>query len=265
MRLSTAAETITSAPSTPIAPSRGTVLGSIAESELHAINAQLETAGPKEILRWTDDTFGNRAIQMSSFGIEGMAIWDMYWSINPKARLATIDTERLFDESYELMQQIESQYNTKIEIHKPDTRAVRQMVRQHGLNLFYKGIDNRKLCCNIRKVQPLDNALNDADAWITGLRRDQGMKRAEIAVVEQDTKHDAYKVNPLANWTMDDVRKYVAEHEVPYNKLHDRGYPSIGCAPCTRAIKPGEDERAGRWWWESDPDAKECGIHLTTP
>lgn len=265
MPTTTAADKTAAQTTTTSAPNRGSVLDSISESELRNVNAQLETAGPHQILRWVDDTFGNRAIQMSSFGIEGMAIWDMYWSINPKARLATIDTERLFDESYELMQRIESQYKTKIEIHRPDTRQVRQMVRQHGLNLFYKGIENRKLCCNIRKVQPLDKALSDADAWITGLRRDQGMNRSEIAVVEQDTKHDSFKINPLANWTMHDVRKYVAKQQVPYNKLHDKGFPSIGCAPCTRAIKPGEDERAGRWWWETDPDAKECGIHLPTP
>ena len=265
MRPTTAADAITSAPtSSTNAPARGNVLGTLPADELRNVNAQLESAGPQQILRWVDNTFGNRAIQMSSFGIEGMAIWDMYWSINPKARLATIDTERLFDESYELMQRIEKQYQVNIEVHKPDQREVRNMVRMHGLNLFYKGIENRKLCCNIRKVQPLDKALSDADAWITGLRRDQGMKRTQIAVVEQDTKHDAYKINPLANWTMQDVREYVAKHEVPYNKLHDRGFPSIGCAPCTRAIKPDEDERAGRWWWETDPDAKECGIHTPT-
>lgn len=240
------------------------VLGTIPDHEIARLNAEFEHATPMQILRWVDDTFGERAIQMSSFGIEGMAIWDMFWTVNPKARLATLDTMRLFEESYDLMDRIARRYGVEVEVHYPDLRDVRQMIRQHGMNLFYKGVQNRKLCCKIRKVDPLDKALNEADAWITGLRRDQGMKRSEILVIEEDTAHDAYKVNPLANWTMDQVREYVKEHEVPYNVLHDRGFPSIGCAPCTRSVQPGEDERSGRWWWEADPDAKECGIHIHT-
>ena len=241
------------------------VLDTISDIELEAINARFENSQPVEILQWVDVTFGDRAIQMSSFGIEGMAIWDMYWNVNPAARLATLDTMRLFEESYDLMDRIARRYKVEIEIHYPDLREVGRMVRQHGMNLFYKGVDNRKLCCEIRKVNPLNKALSAADAWITGLRRDQGMKRSEIAVIEKDFAHDAYKINPLANWTMDDVRIYVEKHNVPYNLLHDQGFPSIGCAPCTRAVKPGEDERSGRWWWESDPDAKECGIHVVEP
>lgn len=237
------------------------VLDMISDAELAGWNEHFENADPVTILQWVDDTFGDRAIQMSSFGIEGMAIWDMYWRVNPKARLATLDTMRLFEESYDLMDRIQRRYKTEIEVHYPDLREVTRMIREHGVNLFYKGVNNRKLCCEVRKVNPLNIALNAADAWITGLRRDQGMKRSEIDVIEKDLAHDAYKVNPLANWTMEDVRAYVKERDVPYNVLHDRGFPSIGCAPCTRAVKPGEDERAGRWWWESDPDAKECGIH----
>lgn len=240
------------------------VLGMISDAELAGWNEHFENADPVTILQWVDDTFGNRAIQMSSFGIEGMAIWDMYWRVNPKARLATLDTMRLFEESYDLMDRIQRRYKTEIEVHYPDLREVTRMIRAHGVNLFYKGVNNRKLCCEVRKVNPLNIALNAADAWITGLRRDQGMKRSEIDVIEKDFAHDAYKVNPLANWTMEDVRAYVEERDVPYNVLHDQGFPSIGCAPCTRAVKPGEDERAGRWWWESDPDAKECGIHTTS-
>ena len=237
------------------------VLDMISDAELAGWNEHFENADPVTILQWVNDTFGNRAIQMSSFGIEGMAIWDMYWRVNPKARLATLDTMRLFEESYDLMDRIQRRYKTEIEVHYPDLREVTRMIRAHGVNLFYKGVNNRKLCCEVRKVNPLNIALNAADAWITGLRRDQGMKRSEIDVIEKDFAHDAYKVNPLANWTMEDVRAYVKERDVPYNVLHDQGFPSIGCAPCTRAVKPGEDERAGRWWWESDPDAKECGIH----
>lgn len=241
---------------------RRQVLGTIPDAELAELNARFERATPIEILRWVDETFGDRAIQMSSFGIEGMAIWDMFWTVNPNARLATLDTMRLFEESYDLMDRISNRYGVEIEVHYPDLRDVQRMVRQHGMNLFYKGIQNRKLCCNIRKVDPLNRALNEADAWITGLRRDQGMQRTEIRVIEEDTAHDAYKINPLANWTMEQVGEYVRQHDVPYNVLHDRGFPSIGCAPCTRAVKPGDDERSGRWWWEADPDAKECGIHV---
>lgn len=241
------------------------ILDTISDEELAFLNQRLESAHPQEILEWTDERFGDRALQMSSFGIEGMAIWDIYWKVNPQARLATLDTMRLFEESYDLMDRIQQKYKVQIEVHYPDLREVGQMIRQHGMNLFYKGIQNRKLCCEIRKVNPLDKALNAADAWITGLRREQGMKRSEIRIIEKDLAHDAYKINPLANWTMDDVRDYVAKHNVPYNLLHDRGFPSIGCAPCTRAVKPGDDERSGRWWWESDPDAKECGIHVTAP
>ena len=239
------------------------VLDRFSDEELVNINRRLEYAHPVDILRWTDDTFGDRAIQMSSFAIDGMAIFDMYWKINPKARLATLDTMRLFEETYDLMDRIARRYNTEVEVHYPNIREVGRMIRQHGMNLFYKGVQNRKLCCEIRKVNPLNKALNEADAWITGLRRDQGMNRDEIDIVQKDPAHDAYKINPMANWTAEMIRDYVIENKVPYNSLHDKGFPSIGCAPCTREVEPGEDERSGRWWWETDPDAKECGIHVT--
>jgi phosphoadenosine phosphosulfate reductase len=241
------------------------VLDRFTDEELAEINRCLEDAHPMKILQWTDDTFGAGAIQMSSFAIDGMAIFDMYWKINPKARLATLDTMRLFEETYDLMDRIARRYNTEVEVHYPDIRAVGRMIRQHGMNLFYKGVQNRKLCCEIRKVNPLNQALNETDAWITGLRRDQGMQRGEIDIVQKDVAHDAYKINPLANWSAEQIRQYVIDNKVPYNVLHDQGYPSIGCAPCTRAVEPGEDERSGRWWWESDPDAKECGIHVVAP
>ena len=237
------------------------VLDRFSDHELAEINRELEDVHPSEILRWADDTFGDRCIQMSSFAIDGMAIFDMYWKVNPKARLATLDTMRLFEETYDLMDRIARRYNTEVEVHFPDVREVGRMIRQHGMNLFYKGVNNRILCCEVRKVNPLNKALNEADAWITGLRRDQGMKRGNIDIVQKDLAHDAYKINPVANWTAEQIRQYALDNKVPYNILHDKGYPSIGCAPCTRAVKPGEDERSGRWWWESDPDAKECGIH----
>ena len=232
------------------------------ESELANFNRVMEDSHPSEILEWVYHQFGNGAAQMSSFGLEDVALFDMYWRVNPKARVMTLDTLRLPTETYTLFDQTSLRYGVKIETFYPDLPAVAEMVDSNGFNLFYKGIDNRKLCCGIRKVEPLNRALSGVDAWVTGLRRDQGMERGQIDIVEWDDAHSNYKINPLANWTFEQVEAYVKENEVPYNELHDSGYPSIGCAPCTRAVKPGEDLRAGRWWWETDPDAKECGLHV---
>jgi phosphoadenosine phosphosulfate reductase len=136
------------------------------------------------------------------------------------------------------------------------------MVEQHGMNLFYHSVENRKLCCGIRKMEPLRRALSGLDAWITGLRREQSVTRTAVHKIEWDEGNTLVKVNPLVDWTHDEVWTYIRAHNVPYNALHDRGYPSIGCGPCTRAVQPGEHERAGRWWWEH-PESKECGLHVS--
>lgn len=232
------------------------------EQELAGLNGQFENTGPEDVLRWVDKTFGHGAVQMSSFGLEDVALYDMYWRINAKARVMTLDTLRLPTETYTLFDQFQLRYRVEIETQYPDLEAVKAMINEKGFNLFFKGVQNRKQCCGVRKVDPLNRALAGVDAWVTGLRRDQGMERGGIDIVEWDEPHGNYKVNPLANWSFEDVREYVTANSVPYNELHDRGYPSLGCAPCTRAIEPGEDIRAGRWWWESDPDAKECGLHV---
>ena len=234
----------------------------LSAEELNALNQRLDQATPQEVVAWVEERFGANAIQMSSFGLEDVALFDMYWRVNPQARLVTLDTWRLPTETYTVMDQTRLRYATRIEVHQPDPEAVADLVAEKGFNLFYKGRKNRVSCCHVRKVGPLNQALASADAWVTGLRRDQGMERGGIDIVEWDAAHENYKVNPLANWSFEQVRAYVEEHEVPYNELHDRGYPSIGCAPCTRAVEPGEDPRAGRWWWESDPNAKECGLHI---
>ncbi len=234
----------------------------ISDRELATLNERFETASPQEILRWASSRFGQRAAQMSSFGLEDVALYDMFWRIDPKARLMTLDTLRLPTETYTVMDRTRARYDSEIEAFAPDMEAVAEMVKEHGYNLFYKSIENRKLCCGIRKIEPLNRALSGLDAWITGLRRDQGMDRGSIGIVEWDAAHHNYKINPLANWNFQQVQAYVDEHRVPYNELHDKGYPSIGCDPCTRAVSPGEDLRAGRWWWETDPDAKECGLHV---
>lgn len=237
----------------------------ISPAELTDINARLESGTPQDTLKWADATFGSKAAQLSSFGLEDQALFHMYWTINPNARLMTLDTLRLPTETYSLFDQTKLRYSVEVEFFYPDMNAVIDMVKERGNNLFYKGIANRKMCCGIRKVEPLGRALNGLDAWITGLRRDQGMDRGSIDIVEWDEAHGNYKVNPLANWSLEQVREFIDTNKVPYNELHDKGYLSLGCAPCTRAIKPGEDIRAGRWWWESDPNARECGLHTVAP
>ena len=230
--------------------------------ELADLNERFEFAPPSDVLAWVNERFGAGAAQMSSFGLEDVALFDMFWRVNRQARLVTLDTWRLPTETYTVMDQTRLRYDSRIEVYQPDPGAVARMVDEHGFNLFYRGRENRLACCHVRKVEPMERALAGIDAWITGLRRDQGMERGDIGIVEWVEPRANYKINPLANWTFEEVRNYVEEHAVPYNELHDKNYPSIGCAPCTRAIEPGEDPRAGRWWWESDPSAKECGLHL---
>jgi phosphoadenosine phosphosulfate reductase len=175
----------------------------------------------------------------------------------------TLDTLRLHTETYDVIDRIRDRYGMEIEFLYPDLPAVDAMVKEHGYNAFYRSVENRKRCCQIRKVIPLDRILSGLDAWITGLRADQAATRTDTALVEIDAAHGGIvKINPLANWSSDQVWAYIRKHDVPYNALHDQGFPSIGCAPCTRAVALGEDPRAGRWWWELDDAAKECGIHV---
>jgi phosphoadenosine phosphosulfate reductase len=221
-----------------------------------------ESKSAEEVLRWALTTFGQRVALASSMSAEDNVVFDLMWRINPKARLFTLDTGRLNQETYDVMDALRKKYSVSLEVMFPDATAVEQMVRTNGLNLFYASIENRKLCCGIRKVEPLNRALATVDAWITGLRRDQVVTRGTTKKVDIDVDHGGIaKINPLADWTWDQVMAYVKQHGVPYNVLHDKGYPSIGCAPCTRAVKPGEDFRAGRWWWER-PEQKECGLHV---
>ncbi len=223
---------------------------------------ELESKSAQEVVRWALTRFGDRVALASSFGAEDVALIHMMVQVNPNARIFTLDTGRLNQETYDVMDKIREKYHVTIEVMFPKADAVERMVREKGLNLFYHAIENRKLCCGIRKVEPLNRALASLDAWITGLRRDQVVTRTGVKKVDLDTDHGGIaKINPLADWTWEQVMAYVKQHQVPYNVLHDQGYPSIGCAPCTRAIKPGEDFRAGRWWWEQ-PEQKECGLHV---
>ncbi len=227
--------------------------------QIHQLNAALKT--PQDVLKWATDNLHPRLAMASSFGAEDVAVIDMIMKINPKARIFTLDTGRLNQETYDVMDEIRNKYNTNVEVMFPDQNEVEQMVRVNGMNLFYKSIGNRKLCCGIRKVHPLNRMLSTLDGWITGLRADQTEVRSTVQKIEIDTQHNnIIKINPIIEWTWEQTWDYIKKNNVPYNKLHDKGFPSIGCEPCTRAIKPGEPLRAGRWWWESD-NQKECGLH----
>ncbi len=234
--------------------------------EVAEVSARMASKEPQEVLAWALGRLHPSIAISSSFGAEDVVLIDMAWRINPQVRVFTLDTLRLPTETYTLIDQVKLRYGMPIEVYYPKLESVSEMVEAHGFNLFYKGIDFRKLCCGIRKVEPVERALKDLDAWVSGLRRDQIVTRATISKVELDEAHPGkVKINPLADWTWEQVWGYIKSNQVPYNSLHDQGFPSIGCDPCTRAVKPGEDPRAGRWWWESDPSAKECGLHVVSP
>jgi phosphoadenosine phosphosulfate reductase len=227
--------------------------------QIQQLNENLKT--PQEVLKWSLDNLHPRIAMASSFGVEDVVVIDMMMKINQKARVFTLDTGRLNQETYDVMDEIRKKYNVDIEVMFPDQNEVEQMVRVNGMNLFYSSTGNRKLCCGIRKVHPLNRMLSALDGWITGLRADQTEVRLKANKLEVDDQHDGIiKVNPIIEWTWEQTWDYIKKNDIPYNKLHDRGFPSIGCEPCTRAIKSGEPLRAGRWWWESDSQ-KECGLH----
>ena len=223
----------------------------------------LEKMSAEEILKWALGAFGAKIALASSFQCEESALIDMMHKIAGKNfRVFTLDTGRLNEETYEVMDRVRSKYKIKIESYFPLHEKVQALEREKGFFSFRESVDARKECCGIRKVEPLGRALKGLEAWITGLRRSQSVTRTDVRKIEPDAAHPGlYKLNPLADWTGEDVWGYIRKNEVPYNRLHDQGYPSIGCAPCTRAVKPGEDVRAGRWWWEN-PEHKECGLHL---
>ena len=198
----------------------------------------------------------------SSLGAEDMVVTDAIFTADLPIAVFTLDTGRLPRETLDLLENIRSRYSRAVEIFRPDAEDVARYVSTHGVNAFYESVELRKSCCHIRKVEPLTRALAGRDAWVTGLRRAQSVTRTDLPLREFDAIHGLVKFNPLADWSEEEVWAYVRGRDVPYNALHDRGYPSIGCDPCTRAIRPGEDVRAGRWWWESR-DSKECGIHVS--
>lgn len=201
------------------------------------------------------------AVFASSLAAEDMVLTDLILKAKLPISIFSLETGRLNQETLDVLAKVKAHYGYDIELFYPQQDAVDRYVAQHGLNAFYESVDLRRECCRIRKVEPLGRALAGKQAWVTGQRRAQSSTRAELAVQELDTANGLTKFNPLADWREEDVWHYIRSNDVPYNALHDHGFPSIGCAPCTRAVQPGEDLRAGRWWWEN-PDSKECGLHM---
>jgi phosphoadenosine phosphosulfate reductase len=201
------------------------------------------------------------AVFASSLAAEDMVLTDLILRNKLAIGIFSLETGRLHKETLGMIDRIKETYGTDIALYKPEPAAVDEYVKTNGLNAFYDSVEMRKECCRIRKVEPLNRALAGNKAWVTGQRRAQSATRAELAVQEDDAAHRMQKFNPLTDWSEEDVWYYIRSNNVPYNPLHDKGYPSIGCEPCTRAIQPGEDVRAGRWWWEN-PESKECGLHV---
>lgn len=227
---------------------------------INKLNEQFADSSAEEVLAYFLKEYRDDITFASSLGAEDQVLTHMIAGIDKQANIFMLDTGRMFPETYDVLAKTNKRYNINIRLYFPEAQEVEQMVNEKGINLFYKSIENRKQCCHIRKTKPLQRALRGKKAWITGLRREQAVTRNNLHKVEWDEQNEIIKINPLIEWSHDDIWEYIKYFKVPYNKLHDQGYPSIGCQPCTRAIMPGEDIRAGRWWWEN-PETKECGLH----
>ena len=234
------------------------------QADFEKAQAQAEDWSAETVIEWSANTFGNQIALSTSFQTDGMVILDMANRLGIELRVATIDTGRMPPETYHLMDEIRDRYGVEIETHLPDHVELAEFLTKFGANSFYNSVSMRVLCCEIRKTHPMENLLKGLDAWIAGVRRSQTATRREVNKIEIDEAHGGIvKVNPLADWTDEGVWAYVKANDVPYNKLYDMGYTSIGCAPCTRPITQGEDARAGRWWGEDGSVPKECGIHMS--
>ena len=225
-------------------------------SDLQQKVAQVRTLLASAARDFQPVTFAN------SLGAEDMVLTDLIARFQPDIEMFSLDTGRLPQETYDLMQAVCERYSVPLKLYFPDADKIEAYVAKNGVNGFYDSVENRKACCFIRKVEPLKRALAGKKAWITGMRRDQAVTRVSLEVSAFDEEQGLQKYNPLLEWTNAEVWEYIKQHDVPYNKLHDRFYPSIGCAPCTRNVTPGEDIRSGRWWWEN-PENKECGLHVS--
>lgn len=228
---------------------------------LEQLNRDFQDKTAAEVVAYAVEHFGVHKVTLaSSLSIEDQVLTDLLMKRTKEGRIFVLDTGRHFEETYDVMQKTMGHYGFQYEIYAPNTQVLQEAVAKKGPNFFYESVDERKRCCYIRKVEPLERALSGVDAWICGLRRDQATTRGNVALFEWDEAHGIVKVNPLANWSEEDVFDYIKEQGVVYSKLYGKGYRSIGCEPCTRPVAAGEDLRSGRWWWES-PDKKECGLH----
>lgn len=234
----------------------------IAESAytLESLSDLLVGRNEVESLRLLAELFPGQVVFSTSLGYEDQVVTDLIAKNNIPIRIFTLDTGRLFNETYSVWQKTNNHYGIKLETYFPNQKAVEKLVTDKGPFSFYDSVENRKECCFIRKVEPLNRALAGNKIWITGIRAEQSNNRQSMPQLEWDASHNLFKFHPLMNWTFEQVKEYVKVNHVPYNPLHDRGFVSIGCGPCTRAIQEGEDFRAGRWWWE-DNSKKECGLH----
>ncbi|WP_424688584.1 MAG: phosphoadenylyl-sulfate reductase [Halarcobacter ebronensis] len=228
--------------------------------DINDLNQKFQNSTAQEITEYFIKEYGQDAALSSSLGAEDQVLTDMVLKVDKSANIFTLDTGRLHPETYDVMDATNLKYGVKLNVFFPLNEKVEELYQKQGINGHFESIENRKNCCNIRKMEPLRRALKPLKVWITGLRAAQSVTRTDMPVVEYDENFEVIKVNPLINWSEEDVWNYIKQNNVPYNKLHDQGFPSIGCAPCTRAIKEGEDIRAGRWWWEN-PEHKECGLH----
>jgi phosphoadenosine phosphosulfate reductase len=218
-----------------------------------------KVAASLALLRQALSDYG-RLVYASSLGAEAMVLTDLICTQVPEIDIVSIDTGRLPEETLVLLERLERRYHRRIKLYYPDAQAVQNYVREHGINGFYNSLGERLSCCQIRKVEPFNRAVAGYAAWVTGVRREQSQQRAEAQPTARDEQTGLQKISPLLDWTEADIWSYIRAHQLHYSPLHDRGYSSIGCAPCTRAVEPGQEHRAGRWWWEN-PDSRECGLH----
>lgn len=230
------------------------------QAQIKQLQNLVQNKTPQEVIKLFLEKYNDKIAFSSSLGAEDQVITDIISKIDKSAKIFTLDTGRLFPETYDLIDRTSKRYGMPIQVYFPDAHQVEDMVKEKGINLFFESIENRKLCCHIRKIEPLKRAFKGLDVWICGLRRDQSVTRTDVQLVEWDEANGLIKLNPLVEWTEEQVWDYIKTNKVPYNRLHDQGFPSVGCQPCTRAIVEGEDLRAGRWWWEN-PETKECGLH----
>lgn len=235
--------------------------GMIDKKTIEDWNKSFENESPEVLLHFFLNHFKSKIALSSSMGPEDQVLTEMTTSVFPDTKIFTLDTGRLFPETYDLIDRTSKKYKSPINVFFPEAEEVEKMVSSHGVNLFFDSIENRKHCCAVRKLKPLARALGGLDAWITGLRREQSVTRNHLQMIEWDEANGLLKINPLINWTEQDIWDYIELKNIPTSPLHSKGFASIGCQPCTRAIETGEDVRAGRWWWEN-PETKECGLHI---